>query len=405
MSAAGSSEGMSSEIPGGPEAPARKPWGKIAAVIIVLIVIIAAIAAYSLRGNRAPAISQVAVSSQSAEVDDSLTFTAQASDPDGDSLSYAWDFGDGTTGSGLSATHSYAVSGRFIALLTVTDARGASVTNDGNLLFVQVKLKAADVREPSPPTPAACPSSCTTGPAIGVLSADNTTVATGSVVRFNGLSSWGYTFAWTNTSNYSEGGSFSVVTAADDSTFFTSFSYAWGDGSAATTGNTTVAGTTSHTFSAVGNYFVKLTLSLSTITGAKTYSTGYTVRVVAATPPVLVKYPDIFTEVTIGEPQFLDPAVDYETAGGEVLQNVYETLIWYQQGTESVTVLVPRLATVVPSIANGGISADGKNYTFTLRTGVQFHSGGTNMTADDVVYSIQRVLAIHDPDGPSWILE
>ena len=38
-----------------------------------------------------------------------------------------------------------------------------------------------------------------------------------------------------------------------------------------------------------------------------------------------VKNPDTFTLVTIGEPDNLDPAVDYETAGGEVIANVYET--------------------------------------------------------------------------------
>jgi peptide/nickel transport system substrate-binding protein len=58
----------------------------------------------------------------------------------------------------------------------------------------------------------------------------------------------------------------------------------------------------------------------------------------------------------------------------------------------------------VPTIANGGISANGLNYTWTFRTDVKFHNGDA-MTAADYVFSIRRVLAIHDPDGPSWMLE
>ena len=30
-----------------------------------------------------------------------------------------------------------------------------------------------------------------------------------------------------------------------------------------------------------------------------------------------------------GNPESLDPAVDYETVGGEIIQNVYETLMFY----------------------------------------------------------------------------
>ena len=103
-----------------------------------------------------------------------------------------------------------------------------------------------------------------------------------------------------------------------------------------------------------------------------------------------------------GEPSSLDPAVDYESSGAEVIQNVYQTLVWYDR--ESAVYLVPVLATEIPSIENGGISEDGMNYTFTIRDDVMFHDG-TALTAEDVTYSIQRVLRMHDPDGPSWMIE
>jgi len=51
----------------------------------------------------------------------------------------------------------------------------------------------------------------------------------------------------------------------------------------------------------------------------------------------------------------------------------------------------PELATEVPSAENGGISADGKVYTFKLRQGVKFHDG-TDFNADAVKFNIDRQL-------------
>ncbi len=53
-----------------------------------------------------------------------VTLSGTATDPDGDSnaLIARWDFGDGTTGATLLATHAYAEPGTYTAELTVTDA-------------------------------------------------------------------------------------------------------------------------------------------------------------------------------------------------------------------------------------------------------------------------------------------
>jgi glucose/arabinose dehydrogenase len=47
-----------------------------------------------------------------------------STDPDGDPLTYAWNFGDGTTGSGVTVQHTYTVNGNYNAVLTVTDTGG-----------------------------------------------------------------------------------------------------------------------------------------------------------------------------------------------------------------------------------------------------------------------------------------
>jgi len=56
-----------------------------------------------------------------------VSFDASAShDPDGDVIAYSWDFGDGSTGFGQAVEHTYAATGSFTAVLTVTDEHGAS---------------------------------------------------------------------------------------------------------------------------------------------------------------------------------------------------------------------------------------------------------------------------------------
>jgi len=60
-----------------------------------------------------------------------------STDPDGDVLSYAWDFGDGGTGSGVSPTHTYAAANNYLATLTVTD-NGSPSLSDQDVASVQV---------------------------------------------------------------------------------------------------------------------------------------------------------------------------------------------------------------------------------------------------------------------------
>ncbi len=59
----------------------------------------------------------------------SCSFNASGSwDPDGTIASYAWNFGDGTTGSGATASRTYVAGGTYTVQLTVTDNDGATTT-------------------------------------------------------------------------------------------------------------------------------------------------------------------------------------------------------------------------------------------------------------------------------------
>lgn len=74
------------------------------------------------RFNRAP--TAVAGGPYGGIVDVAIEFDGSASsDPDGDQLTYGWEFGDGGSGTGSLASHSYPSSGVFDVTLTVSDGK------------------------------------------------------------------------------------------------------------------------------------------------------------------------------------------------------------------------------------------------------------------------------------------
>lgn len=91
--------------------------------------------------------------------------------------------------------------------------------------------------------------------------------------------------------------------------------------------------------------------------------------------------------ITASWPCKIDPAVGYDNAASVAHANLYDTLV-----------LVDVDGAIKPHVAKSWTyNAATKTYTFKLESGVKFHSGNT-LTATDVVYSLNRMLAI----GQGW---
>jgi peptide/nickel transport system substrate-binding protein len=113
-------------------------------------------------------------------------------------------------------------------------------------------------------------------------------------------------------------------------------------------------------------------------------------------PPEFVsKDATTFVDLWIADPDTLDPALNYETAGDAIIQNVYDTLVIYNKS--SPVDFVPDLA------SKWEVSPDGQTYTFYVRSGIKFHNGD-EMTVDDVAYSFQRGILQGGTNGPQWLL-
>ena len=80
-------------------------------------------------GNRPP-LAAINATPGSGAAPLTVSFSAAGSrDPDGDSLTYAWDFGDGATASGVTATHTYTEPGTYTASVSVSDGEFSAVAD------------------------------------------------------------------------------------------------------------------------------------------------------------------------------------------------------------------------------------------------------------------------------------
>lgn len=399
---------------------AKKGMNKMLVIAVVAIIVIAGIAAAFLfmggDENEKPVLA-VTLSATAITAGETVTFNASgSSDPEGGDLTYVWHFGDGTSDSttGAVVSHKYDYPGIYMVLLEIEDDEGQKVNNLGVINTCRI-----DVQNPAPPED---PANDTTP--FAMMAASQYIVASGNTVSFYGNESKGYMiteelydngtvvkYDWNKKKSFNTTDVKSKWILVFDVQFafnstgeqapieiITEYRWDFGDGSTLVTGNATEAMMVSHVYTGSSKIY-NANLQITTLYNAtQKYFYSVLVGYSAATG---AKNPDRFIMATIGEPEYVDPAVDYETAGGEVLQNVYETLVFYDG--ESASQLIPVLATQVPTIANGGISADGLTYNFTLRQGVTFHDG-TPMTSEDVFYSFGRLLIINDGWGPAWMV-
>ena len=102
------------------------------------------------------------------------SFTSTSTDVDGTITNWAWDFGDTTSGSGATTSHSYAAGGTYPVTLTVTDS-------DGTTSFVTRDVTVAD------PPPNVLPTAAFTHTEAGLktdLTAATSTDSDGSIVSY-----------------------------------------------------------------------------------------------------------------------------------------------------------------------------------------------------------------------------
>jgi PKD repeat protein len=171
-------------------------------------------------GATATSSQQVTVPDVPANQAPTASFTATASplqvalnasastDPDGTIASYAWDFGDGTTGTGVTTTKTYAAEGTYTVTLTVTDDQGAIGTTTQQVVV-----------PPIPPNGAPTASfTATASPLQVALNASGSTDADGTIVSYAWDFGDGSTGTGVTTSKtYAAAGTYTVtLTVTDD---------------------------------------------------------------------------------------------------------------------------------------------------------------------------------------------
>jgi hypothetical protein len=183
--------------------------------------------------------------------------------------------------------------------------------------------------------------------------------------------------------------------------------------------NTTTSATATYSFSVPGQYSLTMVGSVSGPGGTVYQNYTWGVYVGAAGTPLGCTYckaggalgpasPHLGSlyvyEIVPGGATSLDPAVDYENTGAEVLQNVYETLVQY--AGDSTTSFVPVLSTCVPGPAASGPTScqaqygtdlvNGTHWTFPVDPNARFYDPGTGASwgvyPSDVMFSVARTL-------------
>ena len=101
-----------------------------------------------------------------------------------------------------------------------------------------------------------------------------------------------------------------------------------------------------------------------------------------------------------GDVDYMDPNISYYSIGYLNLRMWSRQLFTYPATPGQTTTAVPDLATAMPTTSNGGISADGKTYTITIRPGAMWNSTPKRqVTAADEVRGVKRTCNPVQPFG------
>lgn len=278
-----------------------------------------------------------------------IAFSAAGSlDPRNETLTYAWNFGDGALGSGLTPTHSYSAAGHYAATLTVTDADGLTGT-----IQAGVTVLAA---------PATLPTVNAGGPYTGT---------TAAAISFDGTGTF-------DPSQQSQGA--------------IGLTLVWGFGD----GASGYGATPVHTYAAAGTYTV--TLTATTASGGTASGTA-TVTITQGTVPAgtpaanvngpytgTVGKPVQFSNAGSSDPNSRPLTYRWDFGDGASLLGANPTHTYLSMGTFSVTLTVTNgdqlttvstIATISAAPAVALVASVGGPYTAALNQVVQFNGSAT----------------------------
>lgn len=104
--------------------------------------------------------------------------------------------------------------------------------------------------------------------------------------------------------------------------------------------------------------------------------------------------PKVFAFGVYFEPSGVDPHISTDAAATWMANNLYDTLLRYDTTTLADGTVVGT-TDFKPWLAESWtVSDDGRTFVFQIRDGVPFHNGDV-LTADDVAFSLQRVLTLN----------
>ncbi|MGC8496662.1 MAG: ABC transporter substrate-binding protein [Thermoplasmata archaeon] len=385
------------------------------AVIAVIVVIILVVAVLEVMPSSAASMT-VSTSSTNAIAGQSITFAAYISG--GTPSKVTFNFGDGTTGTAThlsgneyTVTHTYSSAGKYLVTAIAT-VNGKNLNNMQSIDEITVTPSTVN---PSLASEITVPSIATSTQIISPGSAISLTALTlqpPTATNWTiGYYIWNFGDGSTHT-NYAIFNTSSGTFMADNISHLYNTAGIYVVTLGVITFNATNYSPTTYTTNSI-NYTYYPVSDLSTILSSGQYqnTTYITTIVVNSTAKLLtttsIANPNVITnaELVPGGAYSFDPAICYESVGMEIIQNVYETLLAYNGSSTSQSQMIPLVASVVPTVANGGISPDYLNYTFHVRTGLKF-SNGDPLNVWDVYISFVRALLFVQgtPGTPDWII-